>query len=382
MLSLFLFAIHSLKISIPIISLYGSAPTFFTLWSFLRLFTLPLPEHVYRQCDDHLYSIYQRFVLFFFQNWLQVKIYVHGDYKQIFEKKENVLYLSNHQSSVDWIIANMLAIHQGSLGHIRYVLKNELKYIPFYGFYFQQHECIYVHRNDRGDLNRVENGMRRVIKNGLPIWLVIFPEGTRFNPISNQNAIQRSSLFAKEKGFSPFEYVLYPRSGATVAAIRALKDHIDAVYDVTLMYNQTYDEQKQIRLAAPSMFEYLQGQTNELHIDVRRIAMNEIPYETNEEISHWLYQRFQLKDQLLKRFYDFQRKKNFQSEVFSSDETDHPQELELPFRETLPSCLFLTLTTLPLILNEHGRSLYCKICLFVPPITLLWMHLFSSSRTS
>lgn len=32
----------------------------------------------------------------------------------------------------------MLAIHQGSLGHIRYILKNDLKWIPFYGFYFQQ----------------------------------------------------------------------------------------------------------------------------------------------------------------------------------------------------------------------------------------------------
>ena len=32
----------------------------------------------------------------------------------------------------------MLAIRQGSLGHIRYILKNELKWIPLYGFYFQQ----------------------------------------------------------------------------------------------------------------------------------------------------------------------------------------------------------------------------------------------------
>lgn len=32
----------------------------------------------------------------------------------------------------------MLAIRQGSLGHIRYVLKNDLKRIPLYGFYFEQ----------------------------------------------------------------------------------------------------------------------------------------------------------------------------------------------------------------------------------------------------
>lgn len=42
--------------------------------------------------------------------------------------------------------------------------------------------------------------------------------------------------------------------------------------------------------------EYLQGETNELHIDIRRIGINEIPSETNEEISNWLYQRFNEKD--------------------------------------------------------------------------------------
>jgi lysophosphatidate acyltransferase len=39
---------------------------------------------------------------------------------------------------VDWMIVNMLAIKQGSLGHIRYVLKSDLKWIPLYGFYFEQ----------------------------------------------------------------------------------------------------------------------------------------------------------------------------------------------------------------------------------------------------
>jgi hypothetical protein len=54
-------------------------------------------------------------------------------------------------------------------------------------------------------------------------------------------------------GISPFDYVIYPRSGATVAAIKVLKEKLDAVYDVTVMYNQTYDDDRQSRLAAPSM---------------------------------------------------------------------------------------------------------------------------------
>lgn len=39
---------------------------------------------------------------------------------------------------VDWLVADLLAIRQGSLGSIRYVLKNGLRYLPLYGFYFAQ----------------------------------------------------------------------------------------------------------------------------------------------------------------------------------------------------------------------------------------------------
>ena len=54
-------------------------------------------------------------------------------------------------------------------------------------------------------------------------------------------------------GALPFDNVLYPRSGAIIGSIKALKDKLDAVYDITVMYNQTYDNHRQIRLAAPTM---------------------------------------------------------------------------------------------------------------------------------
>lgn len=38
----------------------------------------------------------------------------------------------------DWIIADMLAIRQSALGHVRYVLKDGLKWLPLYGWYFSQ----------------------------------------------------------------------------------------------------------------------------------------------------------------------------------------------------------------------------------------------------
>jgi hypothetical protein len=83
---------------------------------------------------------------------------------------------------------------------------------------------------------------------------------------------------------------------------------------------------------------------------------------------------------LLKRFYDFHRNKNNESIKFSSDKSDQPIEIELPLRETIYSCLFFTLTTISLLLTERGCSFYWKITLFGTPISLLWMHLFPSSR--
>lgn len=65
-----------------------------------------------------------------------------------------------------------------------------------------QHGCIYVRRNDKGDLERVEKGIGQIKSNGLPVWLVIFPEGTRYNPIKNADAIERSRQFAQNKGLT------------------------------------------------------------------------------------------------------------------------------------------------------------------------------------
>lgn len=39
---------------------------------------------------------------------------------------------------VDWMVADMLAVMQGSVGRIRYILKDGLKYLPLYGYYFRQ----------------------------------------------------------------------------------------------------------------------------------------------------------------------------------------------------------------------------------------------------
>jgi hypothetical protein len=35
----------------------------------------------------------------------------------------------------------------------------------------------------------------------LPVWLVVFPEGTRYTPDKNPGAIERARAFAEKKGY-------------------------------------------------------------------------------------------------------------------------------------------------------------------------------------
>ncbi|KTF95994.1 hypothetical protein cypCar_00048306, partial [Cyprinus carpio] len=99
-----------------------------------------------------------------------MKIVIYGD---IPKKKENVVYLSNHQSTADWIIADMLAIRQKALGHVRYVLKDGLKWLPLYGWYFSQHGGVYVKRSANFDEKAMKNKLSSQTKLGTPVSIYI-----------------------------------------------------------------------------------------------------------------------------------------------------------------------------------------------------------------
>lgn len=54
---------------------------------------------------------------------------------------------------MDWLVADMVSLRGGSLGHLRYVMKNTLQLLPLYGHYFYAHGCIYV---KRGNFNQAK----------------------------------------------------------------------------------------------------------------------------------------------------------------------------------------------------------------------------------
>ncbi|KAI4550426.1 1-acyl-sn-glycerol-3-phosphate acyltransferase epsilon isoform X2 [Ovis aries] len=354
---------HSVRCVLPAAVLLGSAPTYVLAWGAWRLLSALLPSRFYQAVDDRLYCVYQSMVLFFFENYTGVQILLYGDLPK---NKENIIYLANHQSTVDWIIADILAVRQNALGHVRYVLKDGLKWLPLYGCYFSQHGGIYVKRSAKFNENQMRKKLQRYISAGTPMYLVIFPEGTRYNPELTK-VISASQAFAAQEGLPILKHVLTPRIKATHVAFDSMKDYLDAVYDVTVAFEGSVDDKGQ-RKEAPSMAEFLCKECPKIHIHIDRIDKKNIP-EEQVSMKRWLHERFEIKDKLLIEFYDSpdpERRNKFPGESVNS---------KLSLKKTLPSFLILSGLTAGLLMTEAGRKLYVKTWIYGTLIGCLWVSI-------
>ncbi|KAI9558282.1 hypothetical protein GHT06_015035 [Daphnia sinensis] len=336
-----------------VIVITGSAPNYFLLWALWRGISLFMPQWKYQDGDDFLYSMYQRMVIFFFEHCTGQKVYFTGDAATIFSKKENVLYLGNHQSTVDWIVCNMVAIRQGSIGHLRYVMKDTLQALPLYGHYFYQHGCIYVKRGDFKQ-KKMESALDYLKDPKIKSWTVIFPEGTCFAP-NEYDLIKKSNKAADDNGLKPLLNHLTPRYRGSFLALAKLRSNLDAIYDVTCVYSGSVNDKKE-RIPAPELIDFLLGKNSEMYIHVRRIPIEDVP-EDEAQFKSWMHNLFTVKDELVSRFY---QDGYFQKDVQLKTAENH---YALPYTATVPSFLFFVLSFLPLVLFPGLRLLWLQAIL-------------------
>ncbi|KAI8480311.1 1-acyl-sn-glycerol-3-phosphate acyltransferase epsilon [Branchiostoma belcheri] len=351
--------VRSLKYMVPCAMMLLPATPYFLTSAVLKLLSAALPRRWYRWGDDFMYTVYQSMVLFFFEHCTGVEVVLYGDDPSKMPP-ENIIYLSNHQCTVDWAVADMLAVRQGMLGHVRYVLKDGLRYLPLYGWYFRQHGCVYVKRGGNNE-KALAKQIKDLNKTLVPTYMVIFPEGTRYNP-EKKNAIQKSQGFAYVHGLEILEHVLTPRVKATELCLRAIGNNVTAVYDITVAYS-TPDTHGRPR--APDMADYLMGQSRQIHIHLTRIPLQDIPQEQGA-LQDWLHGRFVEKDRMLKKFFsdDPEDRGHFEGKGRVS---------KLPLWKTVPSTLVLCAITLPFLVTKGGRDAYWKSCLGSIAFGWLWM---------
>ncbi|KAL2761571.1 1-acyl-sn-glycerol-3-phosphate acyltransferase epsilon [Daubentonia madagascariensis] len=353
---------YSMRYLLPGVVLLGTAPTYVLAWGVWRLLSAFLPGRFYHAVDDRLYCVYQSMVLFFFENYSGVQVLLYGDLPK---NKENIIYLANHQSTVDWIVADIVAIRQNALGHVRYVLKDGLKWLPLYGCYFSQHGGIYVKRSAKFNEKEMRNKLQSYVNTGTPMYLVIFPEGTRYNP-GQTKALSASQAFAAQKGLAVLKHVLTPRIKATYVAFDSMKNYLDAIYDVTVVYEGKDDGAQ--RKESPSMTEFLCKECPKIHIHIDRIDKKDVP-EKEEYMRRWLHERFEIKDKMLIEFYDSpdpERRNKFPGKSVNS---------KLSIKKTLPSVLILSGLTAGMLMTETGRKLYVNTWIYGTLLGCLWVSI-------
>uniref|UniRef100_G3T859 1-acylglycerol-3-phosphate O-acyltransferase 5 n=1 Tax=Loxodonta africana TaxID=9785 RepID=G3T859_LOXAF len=357
---------YSMRYVLPAAVLLGAAPPYILAWGAWRLLSCFLPARLYQAVDDRLYVTYQSMVLFFFENYTGVQILLYGDLPK---DKENIIYLSNHQSTVDWIIADILAIRQNALGHVRYVLKDGLKWLPLYGCYFSKHGGIYVKRSAKFNEKEMRNKLQSHVDAGTPMFLVIFPEGTRYNPELTK-VISASRTFAAQEGkLDLLRHFILPCAVAIHGIKEALKDYLDAIYDITVLTKGLWMIKGSGKSSnPPSLLEFLCKECPKVHIHIDRIDKKDVP-EEQAYMRRWLHERFEIKDKLLIEFYDSldpERRNRFPGKSVNS---------KLSLKKTLPSLLILSGLTASMLLSDAGRKLYVKTWVYGTLIGYLWVSI-------
>lgn len=290
---------------------------------------------------DNLFAYFIRTAIFFFVRAPGLRVHLYGDVEDIQRRDENVLYMSNHQSSLDWLMACSLAAYAKSLRRIRFIMKQELHWVPCIGYYMKAVGHIYVRRQGFKQEKLMEslsviNEMKR------PFWLAIFPEGTRYNP-ENHKAIAESEEHAAQFKQGTLKHQLTPRPKGTWLMIKNMRSKMSAVYSVTVVYEQ--DEPKGQRRKAPTATDVLAGVCSNVHLHVKRIPMEEVP-DDEATFLHWLFAQSLERDRLMTQYYN--------TRSFDSWGKCTPYAGESLVADL--TCLFLM--TLGMVVSPFMRTLY------------------------
>ncbi len=202
---------------------------------------------------------------------------------------ESALVVINHQQMADITFMMQFARSKGRLGDMRWFVKDVLKWVPGVGWGLWMMGAFMVKRDWNADRESIERTFAGIRRDRVPVWVLLFVEGHRIRP----DRLEESQAFARERGLPVLEHVLTPRTKGFTATVQGLREHVDAVYDVTIGYEE----------GVPSLWQYAQGFATRAHLHVRRFPMAGLP-EGDDELGAWLVGRFQEKDRLLAGFYE------------------------------------------------------------------------------
>jgi 1-acyl-sn-glycerol-3-phosphate acyltransferase len=223
-----------------------------------------------------LWSFVSRLIVLF-----NTDVVITGDYDCLV-KKNHYIVISNHQGFAD-IMLNCLL--QPSVSFFSYVMKKSLLWqLPVISWYCYYYGFPFLNRKNRQkDIRTLKKSFRNLILLGNS--LVIYPESTRFTQEK------------KHQSESPYKYLLRPRLGGLATSLYALKDYVDGLVNVTIVYSGK----------GLSLVSLLSRKISKIHIHVELIELDDSFFgdfsspDFKKDFSDKMNYLWQEKDDLIER---------------------------------------------------------------------------------
>lgn len=185
-------------------------------------------------------------------------------------------------------------------GDVKFLAKRPLLLFPVYGFTgWILDVVIFIKRQSTSAgrrMTRMFDSLTDTRRQNAPYWLISYLEGTRFTYGKREKAVE----FAKKRDLKVLDEVLQPRTKGFISTVHALRGNASAVYDVTIGYQKTKDNEM-----SPSFQEmyFMPGIRNDrvIHVHQRRIPLSEVPQD-DKALKQWIYKLYEQKDELLQGF--------------------------------------------------------------------------------
>jgi len=264
--------------------------------NFVQLVLFLLLSHIskplYRKINYYLvYCIYTQ--LLFLVDWwapCQLDIYTQPEVLEDFGKK-NAVIIMNHHYELDWLFGWMVGDRAAILGNCRVYAKKMLQYVPIIGWAWRLSDVVFLERSWEKDKENLTHRLNELLTYPSSVWLLLFPEGTRFSP--EKHAV--SKQFAASRNLPDLKHHLVPRTkGFSFTVSQLDSDRISYLYDVTLVAGGE-------GVAPPNLTSAICGKATRASMYIRRYQLADIPKD-EEGSAAWLMNLFQEKDLLKESF--------------------------------------------------------------------------------
>ena len=272
--------------ALPFMVVTGVALACYQTMQYPTLLIYPFSRALFRRVNQRICWIWISTLAWTTTRLAGMRVEVLGDELPL---QRNALAIGNHQQMPDIPAAIYLATRQRALGGVKFFVKRVLAFVPFMGWGMWFLDFLIVKRawaEDKDTIRRVFGNLREYAPD-VPFWIIMYPEGTRLTPAK----LKRTQEFARRRDLPHLEHVMLPRPKGFVETVKALRDKLDGVYDMTLGYPR----------GVPTLLQMARGLAGTVQLHVRRFPSSSLP-RSDAELAAWLQERFVEKERMMAHF--------------------------------------------------------------------------------